>query len=79
MDIAEYAKQSRGHLSRLFDKIPKGKFASVMDAAEGVEVALGRGLQAMRLLVGLRKYFLDTTGEESPFVKEIDKIVPRGE
>jgi hypothetical protein len=25
----------------------------------------------------LRQYFLDTTGEESPFVKKIDEILPR--
>jgi hypothetical protein len=31
----------------------------------------------MGLLDALRRYFLDTTGEDSPFVKKIDELVPR--
>jgi hypothetical protein len=31
----------------------------------------------MALLRVLRNYFIDTTGEESPFVQKIDEVLPR--
>jgi len=60
----------------LFDAIPKGRFSSVFAAASSVESNL-RGCHL--LLDRCRDYFLDSAaGEESPFVQQIDELVPRG-
>jgi hypothetical protein len=64
-------------LPKLYDAVPRGKFARVQAEAETVEDALRRGLEGLRLLHQLRLYFLDTTGEESPFVQRIDKLIAR--
>jgi hypothetical protein len=37
----------------------------------------GKVQQMAGLLDALRKYFLGTTGEESPFGKRIDELIPR--
>jgi len=62
---------------KILDAIPEGKFGPVAKHAETVELALRRGLAALQLLDSLRAYFLDETGEQSPFVKAIDKLISR--
>ena len=37
----------------------------------------GKTKQMINVLNTLRQYFIDTTGEESPFVQKIDEIIPR--
>jgi hypothetical protein len=58
----------------LLDAIPKGKRGAMFRQMATVEATLNRSL---RLLDALRGYFLETTGEESPFVKKIDELLPR--
>ena len=70
-------KDAVAAMGRIFDAIPKGKFARVFDDANTTELMLRRGLVGLRLLDGLRGYFLETTGEASPFVKKIDELIPR--
>lgn len=54
-----------------------GAYTAVMDQAFLVERYMVLGAKAEPLLAALRQYFLDTTGEESQFVKKIDEILAR--
>lgn len=63
-------------LKAVFDAVPPGKFRFIMDDASNLEDYVNRSAAALNTL---RQYFLDTTGEESPFVKKIDELVPRQE
>ena len=58
----------------IFAKIPKGKFGEVFIHAQALEGGVNR---MAGLLSGVRRYFIETTGEESPFVKKIDELIPR--
>lgn len=69
-------ERARAALKPLFSAVPKGKFGEVFPHAQNLETAVG---QMANMLNGLRKHFLETTGEGSPFVKKIDELVPRGE
>lgn len=64
-------------LGAVFDAIPKGKFAKIAKDASDLERGLRRAISGLALLDGLRGYFLECTGDESPFVVKIDQIIPR--
>lgn len=59
---------------KMLDAIPPKRRPALMREMMVVEGTLG---QAYRYLEMLRKYFLDTNGEASPFVKKIDELMPR--
>jgi hypothetical protein len=64
-------------LKGLFDGIPPRKRSLLFHEMCAVEGTLNR---ALKMLEGVRRYFLETPelgGEESPFVKKIDEILPR--
>jgi hypothetical protein len=62
------------NLGTLFDLIPRGKRIPNMDVMTTTELALR---QSAAVLDALRRYFLDTTGEASPFVQRIDELIDR--
>lgn len=61
-------------LGRVFDAIPKGKRAPMMRDMTTVEHVTNAMAQTLH---NLRRYFLNTTGPDSPFVGVIDELVPR--
>lgn len=71
--MAKFLEAVNG-MSKLFDAVPKGKWDKVSNDAVLLETYVR---QSAALLNNLRRYFLDTTGEQSPFVAEIDELVHR--
>lgn len=67
--------------SAILDALPKGKMAMMFRDASLLEHWLRRGLAGLQLLEAIRSYILDPQsamgGEESPFVKKIDQLIPR--
>jgi hypothetical protein len=61
----------------LLDLIPKGKRAANFQRLAAVEVALNLGGQALNLLRLFRDYLIETGGPDQPFVRQIDKLLPR--
>lgn len=71
--MTEFEK-AREAIKVIFNAVPKGKFQVVIREAIALENAVG---QMAKVLSGIRGYFIETTGEASPFVKKIDELVPR--
>lgn len=69
-------KKAMQSFVKLLNGIPKGKYQNVSADAAAVEVWMRK---SGALLGVLRGYFLDTTGEASPFVRKIDELVERPE
>lgn len=77
----ENAKLANDSLSALFDAIPKSKRLGYIGEFNEAGLFLEAALRAGALLDSCRNYFLECSGagEQSPFVIEIDKLVPREE
>lgn len=71
------AVDARKALKTVFDAIPKGKVGMGTPVFTAMICVEGTLNAAFQQLANMRKYFLDTTGEESPFVKKIDELLPR--
>lgn len=60
------------NFKRLLDAIPKAKKMGTIHDAIVVETHIKKMENMLKIL---RQYFMDTTGESSPFVKKIDEVL----